>query len=256
MKKHTEIETLLDLLLSGGRHSPKSKSLARKILTQPGEGLSEKEIERAYFSAMESAPKAFLDSIEGADETTRLKLRSAFRIAQLYAMHRENSRRPHGPDGVLLSAEDPALVWSKVSDDYRSATHEWFGFVPMYRSGRLGSFCVIEHGSRTHVNLDPLEIFSRILAVRPEGFYLLHNHPSGELTPSETDYLLTERIRKMSDTLGLKLYDHGIVSALGECWISEVRSSHESHSRQRTHLYPVPKEPSPRSDSSAPPGAG
>jgi DNA repair protein RadC len=79
---------------------------------------------------------------------------------------------------------------------------------------------MVEKGARTHVNLDPAELFARILALRPRGVFLFHNHPSGILTPSQEDLDLTHTIREISEKFGIQLLGHWIVSAQSEHWIT------------------------------------
>jgi DNA repair protein RadC len=73
---------------------------------------------------------------------------------------------------------------------------------------------------RTHVNFEPAELFSRLLALRPAAFVLFHNHPSGVLTPSAEDLLLTRRVAKLAASFGIELVGHWIVSPTGERWIT------------------------------------
>jgi DNA repair protein RadC len=89
---------------------------------------------------------------------------------------------------------------------------EWLGFVPYYRSTELGDLCVVERGVRTHVNIDPAELFARLLALRPLGYFLVHNHPSGNTTPSEQDFELTRRVGQLSKQLGIHQLGHWIVA--------------------------------------------
>lgn len=58
---------------------------------------------------------------------------------------------------------------------------------------------------------DPREIF--MTAIRKNGLsiILLHNHPSGDPTPSEEDILTTQRVKKAGELLGIELYDHIII---------------------------------------------
>jgi DNA repair protein RadC len=69
------------------------------------------------------------------------------------------------------------------------------------------------------VNIDPAELFARVLALRPHGFYLFHNHPSGDLSPSPADIDLTRQVQRVSEQLGIRLLGHGIVSSREERWI-------------------------------------
>jgi DNA repair protein RadC len=72
---------------------------------------------------------------------------------------------------------------------------------------------------RTHVNIEPIELFARVLALRPHGFILIHNHPSGDLTPSLPDQEITDRVAQLARPFGIKMLGHWIVSARGEFWI-------------------------------------
>ncbi len=53
------------------------------------------------------------------------------------------------------------------------------------------------------------------LLTRSVGFILVHNHPSGKLTPSLSDRQLTEKIKEASKVLDLKLLDHLIITEDG-----------------------------------------
>ncbi|HTL11712.1 MAG TPA: JAB domain-containing protein [Bdellovibrionota bacterium] len=102
----------------------------------------------------------------------------------------------------------------------RCEPNEWLGFVPRYRSGRWGKLRVVEKGAKTHVHVDPAELFARILTLRPEAFVLVHNHPSGALVPSQADLLLTDQVRAVARRLGVGFPGHWIVAASGEHWIA------------------------------------
>jgi DNA repair protein RadC len=69
---------------------------------------------------------------------------------------------------------------------------------------------------RTHVNVEPSELFARVLALRPRGFFLFHNHPSGTLSASGPDLHLTQRVKSTAQQLGLDFLGHWIVTAQGE----------------------------------------
>jgi DNA repair protein RadC len=55
---------------------------------------------------------------------------------------------------------------------------------------------------------------------------LVHNHPSGDPTPSAEDLAITERLRKVGDVMGVKVLDHLIIGA--GCYTSFVESGHLS----------------------------
>lgn len=211
----------LALLLHSGPRGGGSLGLAQELLDRPGRGLSEREQERALFTALEATGAAHLMELSGLGDACRARLLAAFELARRYAVHRDRSR-PFAPGraGLRFRPRDPQ-EWAleHVDPARRAAAHEWLGFVPYYRAQGPGELCIVERGARTHVNVDPAELFARILALRPAGFHLFHNHPSGDLTPSPSDFDLTHRVAQVARSLGISLLGHAIVTPNGERWI-------------------------------------
>ena len=58
----------------------------------------------------------------------------------------------------------------------------------------------------------PRDIMKSTILSNAAGFIAIHNHPSGNCTPSEADKITTERLVKCSDVLGIKMLDHIIVA--------------------------------------------
>src|SRR5262249_15017175 len=67
------------------------------------------------------------------------------------------------------------------------------------------------HTTRTH----PREILHPAIEHLALGFVLVHNHPSGSLTPSVDDIEFTRSVRNAGELMGIDLYDHVIVSSRG-----------------------------------------
>jgi DNA repair protein RadC len=225
----------LAVILGSGPPRVGALGLARAIVEKPGDGFGPSDEERAFFTAMESSGEGHLLGIDGLGPAGQARLLAAFELGRRYACFRQSS--PPAPSPLahtLRSVGSGPRPWSprahpefaqealaRVTARDRHEPREWLGFVAIYRSGQVGELCVVERGARTHVNMDPAEFFARLLAVRPRGFVLLHNHPSGNLTPSMEDYHLTRTIAALAQPLGLKLYGHWIVAPLGETWIRE-----------------------------------
>lgn len=73
--------------------------------------------------------------------------------------------------------------------------------------------CLFENGggSFSSCEANPGALFAKILLSAYPVFCLVHNHPSGDSTPSEEDKKLTENVEKISQITGIKLLDHIIV---------------------------------------------
>ena len=68
-------------------------------------------------------------------------------------------------------------------------------------------------GTVDHVPVYPREVIKRALMLNASALILIHNHPSGDPTPSEADLSMTKEIQKGCKYLGLTLHDHIIVGA-------------------------------------------
>jgi DNA repair protein RadC len=66
-------------------------------------------------------------------------------------------------------------------------------------------------GTVDHVPVYPREVIKRALELNASALILVHNHPSGDPTPSESDLAMTAQIAQAAQVLGLVLHDHLIV---------------------------------------------
>lgn len=72
---------------------------------------------------------------------------------------------------------------------------------------------IVSVGTLSSCIVSPREILKAGILSNASGIVLLHNHPSGDVTPSEQDILLTKRMAKAGDYVGIELLDHIIVGA-------------------------------------------
>jgi DNA repair protein RadC len=221
----------LAVLLGSGPPGAGALGVARAVLEKPGTGYAASEEERAFFTAMESSGVGHLLGIDGLGPAGRARLLAAFEIGRRYAIYRQGTLQPPSSTHERLPLRLPAGLpeharetLSRVGARERCEPREWLGFVPIYRSGQVGELCIVERGVRTHVNVDPAELFARLLALRPRGFVLFHNHPSGNLNPSLEDFHLTRSIESLARPLGLRLFGHWIVAPEGETWLKDFEN--------------------------------
>ena len=110
---------------------------------------------------------------------------------------------------------NPALTsWHAVCD-YCALTvrgpEERFHVLYLDRKNRLISDERMAVGTVDHVPVYPREVIKRALILGASALILIHNHPSGDPTPSEADLTMTKEIQKGCRFLGLTLHDHIIV---------------------------------------------
>ena len=206
---------------------PGEHGLAQRILEFPGSGLTPNFQEEAFFLAIEAAGTAQFHEVPGLDADARARLLASFELARRYRRH-IHPRSSGGEPIQLCTARGGAALalkaLSKVPAYERDQSKEWLGFVAITGGfeNRVGSLCVVERGVRTHVNVDPAELFARLLSVRPRAFVLFHNHPSGDLSPSNSDLDLTRKVGQVSAQLGIQLLGHWIVTARAERWLDST----------------------------------
>ena len=71
---------------------------------------------------------------------------------------------------------------------------------------------LVSLGSLNASLVHPREVFTRAVGERSAQVIIAHNHPSGEPTPSEDDIVLTKRLVKAGEILGIELLDHIVIT--------------------------------------------
>lgn len=122
----------------------------------------------------------------------------------------ELSRRINTPEKVV-SLTSPEQVFIQSLELIHKDKESLICFYLNAR-GELLKKELIAVGSLNRVNLLPREIFSLIKELPVSSIILVHNHPSGNLEPSNDDILFTKRVKVAGDILGIKLLDHLIIT--------------------------------------------
>jgi DNA repair protein RadC len=136
---------------------------------------------------------------------------------ELARMLQELTRRSNA-DGIIREGL-PTLV--SVNDitaqclDIRDKKKEFL--LAFFLNARLQLICkeVISIGTLTASLAHPREIFSPAIGKAAAGIILVHNHPSGDPSPSDEDMRVTKRIAQAGQILGINLVEHLIVSERG-----------------------------------------
>jgi DNA repair protein RadC len=72
-----------------------------------------------------------------------------------------------------------------------------------------------QKGTVDHAPVYPREVVKRALELGASSLILVHNHPSGDPTPSQADIEMTRAVRDAAEVLGLSLHDHVIIGKAG-----------------------------------------
>lgn len=88
------------------------------------------------------------------------------------------------------------------------------------KSKPVGIF-MLSRGTISTSILNTREVYVRLLLCGAPNFVLVHNHPSGDTSPSETDIRTTKKIKQSSDIMGVSLLDHIIVGNYYTSFVQE-----------------------------------
>jgi DNA repair protein RadC len=75
----------------------------------------------------------------------------------------------------------------------------------------------------------PREVFRHPILCNAAGLFLVHNHPSGDTTPSSEDIAVTQRLREAGKILGINVYDHIIVGHRDGQWYGRSLEDKAEH---------------------------
>jgi DNA repair protein RadC len=100
-------------------------------------------------------------------------------------------------------------------------TREVFAVVFLNHAGKILHFEIVSEGGITGTVADPRIILKKALEHQATAIILCHNHPSGNLKPSNADEVLTQKIKNAAAFLDIKVADHIIVSTEGYYSFSE-----------------------------------
>jgi DNA repair protein RadC len=109
----------------------------------------------------------------------------------------------------VLSSWDALLRYCETAMAHRDV--EQFRVLYLDRKNTLMADEVMAEGTVDHVPVYPREILKRALELNASALILVHNHPSGDPTPSQTDIDMTIAIRDAADVLGLVVHDHLVI---------------------------------------------
>lgn len=96
--------------------------------------------------------------------------------------------------------------------DLRYKKQEYFVCLTLDGANRLIAKRVISIGTLTSSLVHPREVFAEAITDRAASIIVAHNHPSGNLEPSQADRNVTERLKEAGELLGISLLDHFIIS--------------------------------------------
>ena len=184
---------LLELLLFQAMPRGDTKPLAKRLLAAFDES----------FADVVSAPVEELKEIEGVGEAVIAALKTAEAAAQRLMQMRIRER------DVLSSWHDLVAYCQATMANQR---REQFRILFLDTRNQVITDEVQQTGTVNHAPVYPREVIKRALELSASALILVHNHPSGDPTPSPADIEMTRMIADAGHAMGVVVHDHVVVA--------------------------------------------
>jgi len=150
-----------------------------------------------------------LTAIPGMGPAKAYQLIAAFELARRHLI-KETTK--------ITKAEDvlPLLT------DIASKQQEYFVCISLNGANEVIEKRVVTIGLLNHSQVHPREVFADVIADRAASVIFAHNHPSGELNPSDADLKIHEQLVQAAKILGIRVLDQVIVTKKGYCSFQEL----------------------------------
>lgn len=183
---------LLAILIGSGTKNVSAVEVGRTLLSNSDNKLSQ------------LGRKSISDFVKtkGIGEAKAITIIAALELG-LRRKHTEISEKPK----ITSSKEAFDFIHSFISD----IAHEEFWVVFLNRSNRIIDKYKLSQGGISGTVIDVRLLLKRALEVLASSLVICHNHPSGNLQPSDNDIKITDKIKTAAQQMDIKLLDHLII---------------------------------------------
>lgn len=186
---------MLELLLFRSIPRKDTKPIAKRLIAKFGS-----------FAEVLNASAQRLREVSGVGEATITDLQVVTASARL--MLSENVR-----EKPLLSSWSSVLEYCKAAMAFEE--REQFRVLFLDKKNKLIADEVQNQGTVDHTPVYPREVVKRALELSATALILVHNHPSGDPTPSRADVDMTKKVDEVAASLGITVHDHIIIGRDG-----------------------------------------
>lgn len=182
---------LLALQLGSGRRGKDAVEVAREILAAYGP--------LAELAGREATELA---RVPGVGRAKAARLAATFELTR-----RLRARTP----GARTSLSSPGEVYAAFAPLMEDLRREVFRVAMLDAQNGLLRDCVVSEGTLSASLVHPREVFKPAILESAASVILLHNHPSGDPTPSREDVRLTRQLAECARLLDLRVHDHVVI---------------------------------------------
>ena len=187
---------LIAILIGSGSRNETAVELSKRILHHYGNDLN--KLGKASISE--------LSKFKGIGEAKAISIIAALEIGR-----RRNETESQAPEYINSSRDGYNIMRRHLMD----LNHEEFWIILLGRSQKVLGKELISKGGLAATICDPKIIFHAALQYQASGLILVHNHPSGNLKPSQEDIMLTKKLSAAGRLLDMSVFDHLIITDNG-----------------------------------------
>jgi len=183
---------LIAILIGSGSRNESAVELSRRILSD-----SENDLNKLALLLVED-----LCAFKGIGEAKAIAIIAALELGR---------RRNETADIVRKQITSSKDAFDALRSNYWDLNHEEFWIILLNQANRILSKQLISRGGRAGTVVDAKLVFEVALRNQATSIILSHNHPSGNLQPSEQDRILTKKLIEGGKLLDIRVLDHLII---------------------------------------------
>ena len=195
------LSELLSLIIGSGSGAGSALQLSDAVLT----------LVRGRLRSLASTTPAELEGLPGVGRATSARLLAALELGG--RLSRENR-----PDRTVIRG--PSDVYDLMAPCLQDLPHEQFHALVLNTQHRVLSDVLVTCGILDASLIHPREVFRPAILERAAAVILVHNHPSGDPSPSAENRAVTKQMRDAGQAIGIAVLDHVIVADGG--WASAM----------------------------------
>ena len=198
---------LIAIIIKSGTKEETSVNLAQKILKL------EKNEENNLSFLQNISIKEFM-SIKGIGKVKAIQLRAVCELARRIS-------RPLNTNQIKINS--PKDVARILTEEMKDEKREIVKAIILNSKNIVVKIIDICFGGTNSAIVQPKDILLEVIKLGEPKIILVHNHPSGDPTPSKNDFEFTERLQKASKLIGIEMLDHIIIGKYGFSSIFEIK---------------------------------
>ncbi|MCB1232638.1 MAG: DNA repair protein RadC [Verrucomicrobiae bacterium] len=172
-------------------------------------GMSAVELGRELLRRFGSLQSIARRSLEELGQVPGIGPAKATQLAAVFEFGRRLARERYQD----LPIDSPEAVYDLLGAEMRGLTQESVRLVLLDNRANLLHVTEVTRGTLNECIAHPRDIFRTAIAWSAASFILVHNHPSGNPSPSQADIRLTRQLRDAAELLKIEMHDHVIVGS-------------------------------------------